>query len=459
MILAVMSAAVASCAPPEALPQRDPLTAEAYADVGAAEAAHRAWETAADAFREALRRDPANARAASGLRSSCAAALEEEGRRHMDAHDLRGAVEAFEAARTAVPSTSAALLEGICQYELGAVAKARPLLLEAERDPELAASAEFYLGLLALGDGDAPDAAMRFERAEREPALSAQASDLLRLARRDGRLLMSFLAESEFDSNVTLSPAGAPGPRDGDGAASLAVLYRPTGENGPFARAGANYRSYLQQSDYDIGAIATALGWQIGRAPRHLRLEYDYDYVSLGAAPYLSAHRFSVDGRWTSGTLGVAAAYSARFESYRQSAAEPYSGTAQSLALSGDWSFSKGSFLELGYRAGRDLTNLAETSSFEHGPRAALRLLVSPVARVTFEGDILFRVYDALDPALGVQRIDTLLDGGFVGEWDLSTRVTLRLTVGGRRVLSNVGQLSYMRMTTALGLATTFGIL
>lgn len=454
-----MSVTVLSCAAPEPLPQRDPPTAEAYAEVGAGEAAHHAWETAVEAFREALRRDPANARGISGLRSSCAAALEEEGRKRMDGGDVRGAIDAFEAARAAVPSTSAALLEGICQYEIGAVVKARPLLLEAEADPELAATAEFYLGLLSLGDGHAQDAAMRFERAEREPALSAQASDLLRLARRDGRLLLSFLAESEFDSNVTLSPAGTPGPHDGDGAASLAVLYRPTGESGPFARAGANYRSHLQQSDYDVGAIGAAVGWQIGRASRHLRVEYDYDYVSLGAAPYLSAHRLSVDGRWTSGTLGVAAAYSARLESYDQSAAEPYSGTMHALALSGDWSFSKGSFLELGYRAGRDLTNVAETSSFEHGPVAALRLLLSPVTRITFEGDILFRAYDAVDPALGLRRIDTLLDGGCVGEWDMSTRVTLRLTVGGRRVLSNAGQLSYTRMTTALGLATTFGLL
>jgi hypothetical protein len=377
----------------------------------------------------------------------------------MDAGDLRGAVEAFEATRAALPSASAALLEGICQYELGAEAKARPLLLEAERDAALAASAEFYLGLLALGDGDAQEAASRFERAEREPALSAQASDLLRLARRDGRLLVSFLAESEFDSNVTLSPAGAPGPRDGDGAASLAVLYRPKGENGPFARASGNYRSYLQQSDYDIGAVGAAAGWQIGRAPRHLRLEYDYDYVALGAAPYLSAHRLSVDGRWTTGTVGVAAAYSVRLESYKQDAAAPYSGTNQSAALIGDWSFAKGSFLELGYRAGRDLARLAETSSFEHGPRAALRLVISPAVRFTLEGDVVFRSYDAVDPALGLQRVDRLVEGGCVGEWDFSTRVTLRATLGGRRVLSNDSQLSYTRMTTSLGLATTFGLL
>ena len=60
---------------------------------------------------------------------------------------------------------SAALLEGICDYQLGEDTAAQPLLLHAESRPEHRDLARFYLGLIALRAGEARRASVLFEQA------------------------------------------------------------------------------------------------------------------------------------------------------------------------------------------------------------------------------------------------------------------------------------------------------
>ena len=60
-------------------------------------------------------------------------------------------------------------------------------------------------------------------------------------------LVLTVLAESAWDSNVTLAPAGAvPGPQpDAVGALTATALWRPRGAAGPYARAaGATSPAY-----------------------------------------------------------------------------------------------------------------------------------------------------------------------------------------------------------------------
>ncbi len=65
MLLALVLAAAPACAPPAPASKRDPALAQTYVEVGESEADH---PDALEAFREALRLDPANARAQAGFR-------------------------------------------------------------------------------------------------------------------------------------------------------------------------------------------------------------------------------------------------------------------------------------------------------------------------------------------------------------------------------------------------------
>ena len=77
---------------------------------------------------------------------------------------------------------SAALLEGICDYQLGDDAAAEPLLRLAEARPEHQELplARFYLGLIALRAGAAPRASALFSLASANPALGALAANFWR---------------------------------------------------------------------------------------------------------------------------------------------------------------------------------------------------------------------------------------------------------------------------------------
>jgi tetratricopeptide (TPR) repeat protein len=137
----------------------------------------------------------------------------------MDDRDWRGAAAAFQAARKGDAGPSAALLEGICRHELGEEDEAAALLREAAAYPPHREEAQLYLGLVALRTGSSSEAAALFESASANPALEHAAADLARLARRDGRLVLSVFAESGWDSNVNLAPSGTPiGPPTSDGA-------------------------------------------------------------------------------------------------------------------------------------------------------------------------------------------------------------------------------------------------
>ena len=462
ILLGLLLAAVDPCVPPRPASPPDPAAAQAYVAVGESEQGHPAG---LDAFREALRLDPANAAAQAGFQAACRPQDDrfDRARKSMDAGDRAAAIRLFEEIRSEAPSPPAALLEGICLYELEQDRAAESLLLEAAASDAVADSARFFLGLIAERRGEQAEAERLFEGlAQGTSPVREQADRLLRRSREAGTLSISLLAEPGYDSNVSLSPSGVPAGGDAFGSLAAALVWRPI--DGLFARATGFYREQLQLHDYDLGAAGGAIGYALGPASRQLAAEYDYDFVALGSAPYLSAHRLALSGRLGFGDLSLAAAYAVRFENYRTAATSPFSGTLHGAQLSATLRVANGAWVELSYRGARDFATYVETSYLEHGPAAALRLSLGAF-RAAVEAGAAFRLYDDVDPALttpsmplGVQRQDALLDASAVAEYDVADRWTLRLSLGGRDAISNVPQLTYLRGYAALGVAFAAGL-
>ncbi|WP_242337379.1 MULTISPECIES: hypothetical protein [Anaeromyxobacter] len=459
-LLSLALAAMDPCAPVEPLPP-DPAAAQAYRAVGDSELAAGARDSAAAAYREALARDPVDAASRAALARLCAARGEDpfqEGLRKLDAEDLAGAARAFEAAFAADGSAPAALLGGIARYELGDDASAERLLRAAEREPAHREEARFYLGLVALRAGDGTRAASLLEGAAANPALASPALDLARLARRDGRLVLSFLAESGWDSNVNLGPGGPEGvaPRsDGTASLSASALWRPRGARGPYLRAGGLWHELARLDAYDLGGVEAAAGWQLRAGNRGAAAEYEYAHRALGGEDYLGAHRLLASGWLRRGRAAVTGSYAVRFESYAGNWS-PFSGVLQRAEARASLDATSRLRLGVAYAGARDAADEPVLSFWEHGPRAEARVLLGR-ARLGVDLGLTFRSYDAFDAALGARRRDTYLDGATFLEVDLADRWIARAGVVGRHALSNVDALSYDQVAPSVAIGYTLG--
>lgn len=469
MIAAVFAAALLAAADPcaavEQAPVPDIAAAAAYRQVGDGERAAGEHDTAVVAYRSALALDPSDAASRAALVRLCreGAAANDPfplGLARMDEGDPKGAIAAFRRARLAGPDPSAALLEGICHYEIGEETEAVALLREAEAAPAHRDAASFYLGLIALRRGDGQRASAFLDVAAGTPAFGLLAADLARLARRDARLAVSFLAETGWDSNATLAQTGTPLGTSSDASAALTAtaLYRPDGENGPYFRGAGVYSQQARVTALDLGGLSGAAGWQLGRARQALLVEYDYDFRTLGGSPFLSAHRLLVSGWFTAGDVTLGATYFARFESYQPSIYTPFDGTWQRAEARA--SLGLGPTLRLGvaYRVGGDAVRQSYLSWLEHGPRVDLRWEPTRRLRLGVEAAVGLRAYQSVDPGFGRQRSDTYLDGAALAELDVGDRWTLRLSVAARRALSNEAAFDYAKIVPTFGMAYVFGL-
>ena len=204
----LLVAAADPCAIPQPAPAQDPVAGSAYLEVGESELGH---DSALVAFREALRLDPANARARRGFLLACTPkeARFDRARALMDEGDQRTAILLFEQVRADEGSSpSASLLEGICLYEVGEDARAKPLLQEAFAQPAIADSARFFLGLIALREGNEEVARRELSRVSEASALRGDAQGLLGATQVAGKLSITCSSTSS-SGNCAPSPAGS----------------------------------------------------------------------------------------------------------------------------------------------------------------------------------------------------------------------------------------------------------
>ncbi len=462
-----LDAAPDPCDPVVAAGPRAPSLAAVYRSVGDSERAAGTIDAAAVAYRAALSHDPTDAASRAGLEAVCAkrrGGSFAEGVHLMDTGDLWGAIAAFARARSESDPASAELLEGICLYELGEDEAAIPLLRDAERDPGHRDNARFFLGLIALNAGRSDEAQGLLEKSSEDPSLAPFARDLVRAARRNGRLVFSFMAESGWDSNVDLSPdTSGPTARAGDGMGIMTGVLdlRPLGESGPFVRAIGNYRDQVTYNSLDMLSVGGDAGWQGGRGGRFLLAEYGYDLRELSGSPYLSAHRLFATGRLQLGShLNAGASWLTRFETFQPDVYAGYSGTHHEATAD----FAVGPFhgvtVIAGWHGGRDLARDSTLAWWEQGPRLALRIEAAHRLRIGLDGTLGWRRYDALDPSVNspVPRNDVILDVAALGEFDLADRWTLRVSMAYRRDASNIDVYSYTKAVPMIGLGYTVGL-
>jgi len=462
---AVTAATLDPCAPLEPSAAVDSATAMEYRSVGDAERAAGRRDSASAAYRAALARDPGDAAARAGLAALC-----QEQRNsafHRGLQLLRGrecaaALPTFEEARL-TGDRAAALLEGICRYQLEDDGRATALLREAETDAGGQDSARFFLGLIALRDGRAEEAAALLDSSAADRRLAPFAQELSRAARRQGKLVLSFMAESGWDSNVDLTPDGTPASSsaaDGTAEATAALSFAPLGESGPFARASASWREQLRLDDFDMHAVGASAGWQVGRGRRHALVEYGYDYRDLGGAPYLSAHRLLAEGRVDlAKTWSLGATYTGRLESYLTAAFSDYSGLRHAGEVDVTADLGRQWTVSAAWRGGRDSASSSWLSWWEQGPHLSVRKALAPRMRMGLEAAWTRRTYDTIDPDFKVVRADAYADASALLELDLAERFTLRLAATAREASSNVLYFRYTKIVPTVGLAYTLGLM
>jgi tetratricopeptide (TPR) repeat protein len=376
----------------------------------------------------------------------------------MEKGDYSGALQALRASHAGRPPPAAAsLLEGICLYELGDDDAAEPLLRAAEAAPAHRDAARLYLGLVRLRAGDAGDAAALFEAAGSTPALGRIAADLGRLARREGRLVLSVLAESAWDSNVTLAPAGVPDEDDEAFGMTAAAIWRPRGAMGPFVRAGAGFSEQRTLDAYDFSALDAGAGWRGRVRSVTLTAEADAATRSLGGERYLTAQRLLASALVVRRGIGLSAAYSAQLESYAR-AWRDYSGVVHRGELKASFPLGAAARLGVAYGGAWDVARAVDLSFKEHGPRAELRVALGSRARVGVDAGVSFRRYEEADVALGVVRDDVRREAVGVAELDLGARLTARVALRAQRVTSTADALEYDRLVPSVGLLWVTGL-
>jgi hypothetical protein len=461
--LALVLAATDPCAPVEPRPALDPAAAEVYRAVAEDELSRGDSGAAAASYRAALAADPSDERSRAALAALCEARRADPYRRGldlMDRGDCRGAATAFREVRDADRLPSAALLEGICRYELGEDRAAEAALRVAEDHPAHREEARFYLGLLALRAGDGASAAGLLEAARANPALDAAAAELARAARTQGRLVLSLLAEGGWDSNVNLAPTGEPAlspEADGLWALRAGAIWRPLPRRGAYLRASGLLHEPLRLGDYSVRGFDAGAGWRRRAGRGELLAEYTFASRTFGGSPYLTFHRLlaTIDRRGERLSLG--ATLLARAESYA-SAWSAFDGTFARGELRAAVLVSPQVRLGLAYGVARQETRDPVLSYVEHGPRAELRAAPRGRWRLGLDLALARRAYDRFDPALETTRQDTYLDGSGWAERSLGGGWSLRLALDARRALSGVEALEYGKVVPSLGLGWVWGL-
>ena len=402
------SLAASPCGPVTPAAAADPALAAVYLEEGEAELARANFEAAAIALSVALSLDGSLEAAAAQRQQACLSLGErsvEKVDALMDAGRWADALGALEALPFAPPGARA-LLEGVCQFELGNDDAATLALGRAVKDPAHEADARVLLALLALRRGSARAAEEQLrslERGGRE--LGGNLSSLLRQASRGGALTARASVFGGVDSNPALAPMGNEGPLAGLIGLTGLVQLAPWGAVSPYARLAAGGREYPGLWALRTFTGVGTLGFQAGRGGDRIAVDYSLDGVVYGMAPYAVTHGPRVEGSLQLGPVLVFAEWMLRFERFLPPDAEVFSGVRQDAALGATAALPQGFSVEAAWNLVRDDAQSRELSLVEHGPRLSVGWARGRV-RAAAAASVDWRSYDAFDPDLGVQRAD-----------------------------------------------------
>jgi tetratricopeptide (TPR) repeat protein len=202
--------------------------------------------------------------------------------------------------------------QGLSHQKLGMFDRSvRPLVAAGRLAPDLAAEVQYLLGLAYYKQGLAAEAREEFEQVLRKApgsVLASSAGELLRVlteaatatgARR--RWTISAGISGQYDSNVVLLPLGIQPPGGPAGISrksdyrsvlQLAAEFLPLQTDRSAAGMGyALYQSFhrtLHAFDVQDHSPSLFVAHRLGRV--EARLQYSFDYVTVGRSPFLMAH-------------------------------------------------------------------------------------------------------------------------------------------------------------------------
>jgi tetratricopeptide (TPR) repeat protein len=438
------------CAPvtPE---EPDVKLAAIYFEVGEAELAAESWEAAATAFSKALAHDAALKRAAV-LRDRACRALGEgslaQVRSLMDARQWAAALAMLQRLPSA-PEGARALLEGVCQFELGEDAAAKTALERALKDPLHEDDARLLLSLLALRRGSSRAAEQQLRSLEQGGRLGAPLTALLRQVTRTGTLVARGSVFGGVDSNPTLAPEGMEEAHGFLGVTAL-TQWAPLGQISPYVRLAAGGREYLGFSELRTVTGVGTLGFQLGRGGNRLALDYSLDGMIFGADPYAITHGPRLEGSYQLGPVLLVAEWMLRLEDFLPEEAAVFSGLRQDASVGASAALPEGFSVELGWGLTRDEAKERELSLLEHGPRVAAGWSRDRT-RAMLGAELSWRTYDLFDSDLGVRRADVRVRPSMRVEFDFTDWLSAFVTGDASLVNSNVEAVSSVRFTASAG--------
>lgn len=419
---------------PAAAPDRG--DAAAYARVADDARAHGEVRVAAIAYRKAIALDPGDVRLRHALAALCRA--------------------------DAAPSENAALLAAIARLRRGEVAAARATFARlAAGQGEAAASAHFFLGLIALRRHEGGRAVRELELAARNPAYAEPARRLLRLARRDGLVTAMLLAEPELDTNPQLLPDTPPaGATTGTPHADEDLLLVATLGAHPVPwlalRDVVAWRRQREQAALDYLGEHAQAGLELGAGPGHLEIRYDLDADVLDGSSYLIAHQGHAAYRHELGAITLGASYALRHRAYQQSAQAAFTGWVHAGQLTATVRLTPRVDLELTALGRRELTVDPAFTDLAGGARAGVRARLGARVRLAASLEAWAAAYDGAEPD-GALRRDLHGEGSADLEVDLDDHV---IAVAGTSLevnTSTVEDFRYWKLVVRAGLALAFG--
>ena len=462
----LVGAELAPCDPLEVPALPKPAEAGVYARVAEAELNAGREDTAVLAFRRAVELDPNHAVAKESWQRLCEKRAEgneyDAALAMVNRRECTAALPRLSAIRSDTWRRPAALLAGICQYELNDDDAAERNLKLAAEDPALSRSARLFMVTLLRRKGDAAAAKrwLLLAQQDRSPSSPDALARLSRLLAGEGRLILDGSVGLTYDSNVNQTPIGSSAGAGQDGSAQgrASITARPLGTSGPFAFVSGDLTQQLTIQDLSLYGAQGGAGWLWWRGLQQVGLQYSYDYSWLGGPGYLSDHRLSAWAMWPVASFVLSAGYDVRFERYLPTVFTPYSGNRHTLSLGAAWT-SGSWWVGLGYRGVVDVTADPTLSYSEHGPTVDLVVQPTLAWRVFFSGSVGFRPYFEFDESLGLQRSDFVWNVRGGGIYALTDTLSLVASVTARGDRSNVASLSYVEIITTASLVFHMGLL